>query len=68
MYVTDRLTGKNSSSKKLLLVIYGLSVSPLIINIPMNLQTDKVHQKNYPLYFINISIDKYNISPIKYHL
>jgi hypothetical protein len=39
------------SSIKLLSVIYGLSVSPLVINIPMDLQTNKAHQKNLPTLF-----------------
>ena len=35
-----------------------------VINILMDLQTDKACQKtNYPLYFIGISISKVNISP-----
>jgi len=29
-------------------VIYGLSVNPLIINIPIDLLTDKVRQKKLP--------------------
>jgi len=37
MYIIDRLMNKNNPSKKLSTVIYGL----LIINISMDLQTDK---------------------------
>jgi len=56
MYVSERLTN-NGLSKKLLLVIYRLSVSLSVINISMNLQTDKSYQ-----FFFMI---EYNKSKIK---
>jgi hypothetical protein len=40
-YFTDGLTNENNPLEKLLSIIFGMSV----INIPMNLQTDKVWQK-----------------------
>jgi hypothetical protein len=52
---------KNSLLKKLLPVIYGVSV----INILIDLQTDKTRQKNLPVLFCGISIGKFNISPTK---
>jgi hypothetical protein len=58
MYVTDRLTDRNSSSKKISSVIYGLSV----INIPMDLQMDKVRLKKF-IHFIpsiNITYHQHN--------
>jgi len=59
----------NSQLKKLMLVIYELLLSPSIINILMDLQIDKAHQKQiYPLYSVGISFSKYNISPTKYIL
>jgi hypothetical protein len=45
MYITDGLIDKNSSSVKLLSIIYDQSVSLSIINIPMDLQMDKTRQK-----------------------
>jgi hypothetical protein len=42
MYITDKLTEKNSPSKKTSSIIYGLSMSLSVINIPVNLQKDKV--------------------------
>jgi len=36
----------NSPPGKLSFVIYGLLVSLSVINIPMDLQMDKAHQKN----------------------
>jgi hypothetical protein len=41
IYIINGLTNRNNPSKKLSSVIYGLSVSPLVINIPMNLQIEK---------------------------
>jgi hypothetical protein len=41
-YITDGFMNGNSPSKKLSSIIYGMS----IITIPMDLQTNKVHQKN----------------------
>ena len=43
-YVTKRLTDRNGLSKKLLSVIYRLSVSLSVINILMNLHTKKAYQ------------------------
>jgi len=58
--------------KKLLSVIYGLSVSPSVINIPMDLQTDKARQKKITYFIISLlyryTIGKYNISQTKYHM
>ena len=54
--------------KKLLSVIYGLSVSPSVINIPMDLQTDKARQKKLPVLLYRYTIGKYNISQTKYHM
>jgi hypothetical protein len=51
MYVTDGFTDRSSPSEKLLSVIYGLSMSPLAINITMDLQTDKLREKNLPAIF-----------------
>ena len=69
MYVTDGFIDENSPSKKLLSIIYKLSVSPSIINILIDLQMNKARQKtNYQFYFIDISIGKYNILLIEYHL
>ena len=56
MYVNERLTD-NGLSKKLLSVIYRLSVSLPVINISINLQTDKAYQ-----FFFMI---EYNKSKIK---
>jgi hypothetical protein len=56
MCIIDGFTDRNSPLEKLLLVIYGLSVSVFVINISMDLQTDRAHQKNYPLHHIGISI------------
>jgi hypothetical protein len=59
----------NSQLEKLMLVIYGLLLSPSTINISMDLQIDTARQKQiYPLYSVSISIDKYNISPTEYLL
>ena len=59
----------NSQLEKLMLVIYGLLLSPSTINISMDLQIDTARQKQiYPLYYVSISIDKYNISPTEYLL
>jgi hypothetical protein len=56
---------KNSSLKKLSLVIYTLSLSSSVMNILMDLQIDKARLKKiYRLY----SIDKYIILPTEYHL
>ena len=54
MYVNERVTD-NGLSKKLLSVIYRLSVSLSVINISMNLQTDKAY-----LFFM-IEYNKYKI-------
>jgi hypothetical protein len=43
-YVTKRLKDRNDLLKKLLSVIYRLSLSLSVINISMNLQTDKAYQ------------------------
>lgn len=60
------LTKKNASLKKLLSVIYGMSVSLLVIILPIDLLTLKAQQKIfYPFYFVGISISEYNISPTK---
>jgi len=57
-------SNKNSPSKKLFSVIFEPSVSLSVIHLLMNLQMDKAHQKKkYSLYYVNISIGKYNISP-----
>ena len=45
MYVNDRLTNRNNPSEKHSSVIYGLSMSPSVINISMDLQMDKTRQK-----------------------
>ena len=43
MYFIDGLINKNSPSEKLSSVIFGLLVSPLVINFPIDLQIDKAH-------------------------
>jgi hypothetical protein len=40
MYFIDGLINKNSPSEKLSSVIFGLLVSPLVINFPIDLQID----------------------------
>jgi hypothetical protein len=45
MYFTDRTMDKNNLSKKSSSVIYGLFVSPSVINLPMDLQTNKARQQ-----------------------
>ena len=40
-YFTSELTNKNNPLEKLLLVIYAISVSPSVINLPMDLKTYK---------------------------
>jgi hypothetical protein len=43
---------ENSPSEKLMSVIYGLLMSLLVINIPMDLQMNKANQKkNLPALF-----------------
>ena len=49
-YFTNELTYKNNSSKKLISVVFIMLVSPSKINLPMNLQTDKAHQKKLALF------------------
>jgi hypothetical protein len=51
MYVTDELMEGNILLEKLSSVIYKLSVSPSVINISMDLQTEKIHQKNLHALF-----------------
>jgi len=51
MYVTDELMEGNILLEKLSSVIYKLSVSPSVINISMDLQTKKIHQKNLHALF-----------------
>jgi hypothetical protein len=50
-YVTNELTNENSPSEKLLLVISGMSMSPSVINLLMDLKMDKARQKNLPASF-----------------
>ena len=48
-YIIDGLINRNSSLEKLQSVIYGLSMSLSVINIPIYLQIDKTREKNYVL-------------------
>jgi len=62
MYFTDGITYKNSLLEKLSSVIYNLSVNHSVINLSMDLQTDKACQKKiYTLHSIRKSIGKFNI-------
>jgi hypothetical protein len=61
MYVTDRLTDKNSLSKKLSSIIYELSMNPSVINIPIDLSIDKSSQKN-PTCFISLVAPSINLT------
>ena len=45
MKLTDRLMDKNNLSDKLLPVICGMSMSPSVILLQMNLLTDKACKK-----------------------
>jgi len=62
MLLTDSWT-ENSPSRKLSLGIYGLFVSPSVINIPMDLQMNKVHQKK----FTHFTMLVYLLVNITYH-
>jgi hypothetical protein len=68
MKLTDRLMDKNNLSDKLLSVICGMSMSPSVILLQMNLLTDKACKKKkelYSLHSIDISIAEYNMSLIE---
>jgi predicted transcriptional regulator len=69
MKLTDRLMNKNNLSDKLLSVICGMSMSPSVILLQMNLLTDKACKKKkkelYSLHSIGISIVEYNMSLIE---
>jgi hypothetical protein len=62
MNFTNRLMDENNPLNKLSSVICGISVSPLIIILLIDLLMDKGCKKNYSLHFISISI---NITDIK---
>jgi hypothetical protein len=55
---TETVHRKNS-------IIYELSMSMSVKNIPINLPTDKEQKKIYLLYSVSSSIGKFNITPIR---
>jgi hypothetical protein len=62
MYFTDGITYENSLLEKLSLIIYSLLINHSVINLPMDLQTDKACQKKiYPLHSVGKSIGEFNI-------
>jgi hypothetical protein len=63
MNFTDGFTDEKTPSKKLSSVICGVSVSPSITILPMDLLMAKAPKKIYSLYSVSISIGEYNISP-----
>jgi len=52
MYVIYGFIDKNSSSKKILSIIYKLLMFSSIINISMNLLTDKMHEKKIKFNYL----------------
>ena len=52
---------KNSALEKLSSVIFGKSVSLSVINLWMNLLTDKARKKNYSFLSIDFSLRKFAI-------
>jgi hypothetical protein len=50
--LTSRLMNRNNQSKKLSLVIFGMSVSSLVIILQIDLLTDKVRKKKNFTRFI----------------
>jgi hypothetical protein len=55
MYVIKRIiNGNGSSKKKLWLVIYRLSMNPSVINVLIDLQTDKARQKQIIRFILSV--------------